>query len=77
MVSHKPSPREVRTNLQEMQPANVRISQVHLGSTVYERKQGVMRMIGWRMKYWIITYQFESGVPVETSAKSVESVFIK
>lgn len=77
MTDHKPRLSEVRQNIQAKQPDNVRIFDLRLGTTIYERKQGVMRAIGWRMSYQIVSYQFESGRPVEKSFEEVETVHMK
>jgi hypothetical protein len=76
MVSHKPRDFEVRFILQGLQPPDYRISNVKLGTTVYERQQGVMRKIGWRMSYSISKLVMEFGEAVETDTIRVETVYI-
>jgi len=77
MPSHKPTDFDARYYLQGLQPPNFRVTGVHLGATVYERKQGVMRMIGWRLRYFVSELEMEFGEAVEKSTVRIESVFIK
>jgi len=76
MADHKPTNIRIREGLQEGQPDNIRVTGIHLTTTVYERKSGVMRRIGWRLTYRLIEYRFSHGETEVAGTKTVDSVYL-
>jgi len=76
MADHKPTNFQIREGLQEHQPDNIRVTGIHLTTTVYERKSGVMRRIGWRLTYRLIEYRLHRGEAEVTGTKTVDSVYL-
>jgi len=76
MADHKPTNFKIREKLQEGHPDNIRVTGIHLTTTVYERKSGVMRRIGWRLTYRLIEYRLHRGEAEVTGTKTVDSVYL-